>query len=152
MMKEDVNILLSKLTKALIAENVSESDNYIALIASANESSSISKLLLLLDDNFIYDEIMYSLIHAAEGFDDPEYVAELLEVIPALCKKSPKWASIVIMRSLNSDKTRAELVSQLRSASNAIKSSMDWLLSEINKESSEFLQQTVSVLIACKSS
>ena len=57
---------------------------------------------------------------------------------------------MVVIRSLNSDNTRSELSKQVRSASATVKSSMEWLLCEVNKESPEFLTKTISVLTACK--
>lgn len=149
-MAEDTTGLIKKLEKALAEENVTKAESYISLIASSHHSNAISQLLSLLEDNYIYDELMYSLIHTAENFDDVVYVTGLLTAIPALCKESPEWASIVVMRSLNSDQTRAELVNQVRSSPVSVKTSLEWLLNKINEESPEFLAKTIAVLVACK--
>jgi hypothetical protein len=66
-----------------------------------------------LDDTSEYDELMFSVIHAVERFDDEIYVSALLENLTDFYARSPRWAVIVHMRILNSPATMATYAKQL---------------------------------------
>lgn len=117
-------------------------------VTSLQEVASIGPLLLLLDDHAEYDAAMFSLIHAAEMFNDAVYVPALLGVLPELRSSAPRWASIVLMRVLNSDASRAALVNKLRVASSSTKEAAKWLCEKINERSPAFLSKTLPVLLA----
>lgn len=105
-------------------------------------------LLMLLSDGAEHDEGMFSLIHAAESFDDSAYVRALLSVFPGLASSAPRWASIVLMRVLNSAAAQLELVRQLRDAPNPMKQSVREMCERINEVSPQFLSKTVPVTLA----
>ena len=149
-MQDRINTSIKKLEDALIAEDIGVAEQCISQLVLTYKNKSISPILLLLNDNYVYDELMYSLIHAAESFNDKDYVDGFLQCVCELIEKSPEWASVVIMRTLNSDTTRSELAKQISKKNYSIKSSVEWLLNEINQESPEFLAKTVAVLTACR--
>jgi len=105
-------------------------------------------LLSLLSDSAKHDEGMFSLIHAAESFDDGTYVRALLSVFPNLVSSAPRWASIVLMRVLNSGSARSEMVRQLRDVSLSVKASVREMCERINEVSPQFLSKTVPVTVA----
>lgn len=107
-----------------------------------------SDLLALLSDRAEYDEGMYSLIHAAESCDDRAYVCALLSVFPHLVSSAPRWASIVLMRVLNSSPAQAEMVKQLRDAPVSVKEAVRKMCGRINETSPQFLSKTVPVTLA----
>lgn len=107
-----------------------------------------SDLLSLLTDSAKYDEGMFSLIHAAETYDNIAYVRSLLTVFPQLVSSSPRWASIVLMRVLNNPSTQAEMVTQLRTASAASKDATREMCDRINSVNPEFLSKTIPVTLA----
>ncbi|WP_156347529.1 MULTISPECIES: Imm30 family immunity protein [unclassified Sphingomonas] len=117
------------------------------LLAKGDERLT-SDLLSFLTDNAEYDEGMFSLVHAAEACDDRTYVRALLAVFPGLVASSPRWASIVLMRVLNSPSAQAELVRQLRNAPNFAKEAMRAMCERINSVSPQFLSKTVPVTVA----
>ncbi|WP_025129889.1 Imm30 family immunity protein [Pseudomonas sp. PH1b] len=96
-------------------------DACIAEVARLADPASIGPLLSLLDDEAEYDEVMFSLIHAAEHFDLPVYVPALLAALPGLQENSPRWAQILFTRVLNSEPARLEMVRALREAVPAVK-------------------------------
>jgi predicted transcriptional regulator len=104
--------------------------------------------IALFRDNAQYDELMFSIIHGLEVFDDQTYVREILRGAASLCSKSPRWASILFMRMLNSEPTRLELVRQLRDAQPEVKSVIKSLMEKINDRSVQFLPKTAVVLAA----
>lgn len=108
-------------------------------------------LLALLSDRAESDEGMFSLIHAAESFDDTRYVQALLSVFLELASSSPRWASIVLMRVMNNASAQHEVVRQLRGSSAEIKGAVRQMCERINEVSPQFLSKTTPVILASES-
>jgi len=130
------------------SENVTAFEELLAEVIALRTPDSIVPLLGLFRDNAQYDELMFSIIHGLEIFDDKAYVSEILRGAPLLCSKSPRWASIIFMRVLNSEPTRLELVRQLRDADPDTKAAIKSLMERINARSVQFLPKTTAVLVA----
>jgi len=105
-------------------------------------------LLSLLSDSAEYDEAMFSIVHAAESVDDATYVSALLSVFPQILSSAPRWASIVLMRVLNSGSAQTEMVRQLRDAPDIIKDSVREMCDRINKVDPKFVSKTIPVTLA----
>lgn len=129
---------------------VAEIDDAIVEIVKFKDPESIVPLLSLLRDGALYDPSMYSLIHAAEMFEDEVYVSKFLEGVSTLRSGCPAWASVLLMRILNSNPTREELTRQLRNSSADVKKSMLWIIEEINKENPSFIAKTMAPLLAVR--
>jgi hypothetical protein len=127
---------------------VAEVNHAIALVAAFGDKSTIVPLLSLLEDGATFDESMFSLVHAAEAFDDATYVTAFLDVVSSLRGSAPRWASILLMRILNNEATAKELVLAAPKASPAAKSALAWLCESIDKRGAEFSRKTLPVLIA----
>lgn len=140
----ELDVLINSSKGAL----VSEIDKAIFKVANFNNPASIGPLLSSLRDDALYDEGMYSLIHAAEAFDDEVYVEKLLEVLPVLVSKSPAWASVVLIRVVNNDAARTCLTRRVKQASEAVKESLLWLIGGINKEDPSFISKTMAPMLA----
>ena len=125
-------------------------DVALAELAEHPTPSYIAPLLLLLNDAADYDEAMFSLVHTAEAFDDAEYTSRLLEALPAMRAKSPKWASTVLMRAMNRPPTHTALVHAVREASPPTKDAVLWLCERINQRSPTFLDRTTAVAVAAQ--
>lgn len=153
MAKELLQEALAELESAVIGKcggEVREIDEAVSKVASLKDPASIKALLCFLRDSALYDEGMYSLIHAAESFDDDIYIREFLFALPTLCRQAPAWASVVLMRVLNSDSARESLTKQVPDKDQDVKDSLIWLLEQINRESTAFLTKTVAPLVAAK--
>lgn len=129
-------------------DNVSAFEGGLKEVIAQQTPASIVPLLSLLRDNAQYDELMFSIIHGLEVFADRAYVAEILRGAPLLFSKSPRWASIIFMRVLNSEPTRLELIRQLRDADLDTKVAIKSLMENINARSVRFLSKTVAVIVA----
>lgn len=125
-------------------------DETIATLMRQPDPRCIEPLLLALDDHVKQDEGMFSIIHAAESFDDDRYIEALLVVLPKLREKAPKWASIVLMRVLNNAQTMLVLTRKLRVAETRVKEAVEWLCERINERSPSFVKKTLPVLLAAK--
>jgi hypothetical protein len=107
-----------------------------------------SDMLSLLSDSAEYDEGMFSLIHAAESYDDSAYVRAVLSAFPNLISSAPRWASIILMRIPNSRSAQLEIVRQLRDTPTSIKESVREMCRRINEVSPQFLSKTIPVTLA----
>jgi hypothetical protein len=123
-------------------------ERLLSQIISFKSSETIIPLLGLFRDNAKRDELMFSIIHGMENFDDRTYVSQILCGTPALCVQSPRWASIIFMRILNSQKTRMELVRQLPTAEPEIKMAVKALMKQIKARDETFLLKTAVALVA----
>lgn len=105
-------------------------------------------ILSLLSDRAEYDEGMFSLIHAAETVEDDAYIDAFLSVFSQLASSSPRWASIILMRVLNSRSAQLEMIRQLRDAPGYIKESVREMCGRINEVSPQFLNKTIPITLA----
>ncbi len=127
---------------------VEQFEGVLANIAGLNDPASVVALAEFFDDDCEFDELMFSIIHTIEMYDDETYCQELLKAAPDLCSRSPRWASIVFMRVLNSDSTRKQLVLLLRNSSIKTKDAIRDLMERINERGAEFMEKTTPVIIA----
>jgi hypothetical protein len=101
--------MLDRLIASLQVEKAAHGENHVARfesllarIAALNDPASICALVGLFDDDAPFDEMMFSIVHTIERFDDATYVREIARSLPAFWLKSPRWAPIVHMRIMNS--------------------------------------------------
>jgi Immunity protein 30 len=141
-------LVLSEAAQRTGDGSVQALDSALATVMQYKSPMAIAPLLLMLNDAADYQEGMFSLIHAAEAFDDSTYVRSLLDILPDLCSSAPRWSSIVLMRAMNSDSTNAELVRALRDAVPAVKQSVIWLCTKINERGPKFVSKTLPALVA----
>lgn len=74
-------------------------------VVKKNDSNCISELISLFDDEFEYDEIMFSIIHAIESFDDETYTQQIIKSTPNLSTNSPRWYKMIISRINKNEET-----------------------------------------------
>lgn len=121
-----------------------------ALLSEGGDSLAVD-LLASLSDMAEHDEGMFSIIHAVESLDETPYrlyVRALLAAFLTLMSRAPRWASIILMRVMNTDASRYELVRQLREAPAPTKEAVRVMCERINAVSPEFLSKTVPVTLA----
>ncbi|QBH01540.1 Imm30 family immunity protein [Xanthomonas oryzae] len=106
-LEKSLNVVRGLLESGAAIKDV---DDAIANVSGLNERNSIGPLLLMLNDESDYDEVMFSIIHAAENFSDSDYVYSLLKIIPKMRVSNPRWASIVLMRIINNEAAKKELI------------------------------------------
>lgn len=123
-------------------------DSIIRNIVNLGGENLAYDFLKIISDYSGEDNAIFSLIHAAEACDDVSYVQALLRAFPSLKSSSPRWASIVLMRILNSASARSEIIRQLRHSPAAVKASVQEVCEAINKVDPRFLSKTVPVTIA----
>jgi hypothetical protein len=92
-------------------------DDLIATMSADVSESLLHDLLLSLTDGVDSDDAMFSLVHAAEAFDDRAYISAILALLSQLSSVAPRWTSILLSRILNNPSSKAELVAQLSALS-----------------------------------
>jgi hypothetical protein len=73
-------------------------------IAHIDDPSSIEALLGFVDDG-LDDDLVFSIVHTVERFDDDTYLTHLVAALPGLAARSPEWARTLVLRVLNSPGT-----------------------------------------------
>lgn len=131
-------------------ENAAAFEELLEKVVSLKLSDSIGPLLGLLRDNAQHDELMFSIIHGIEIFDDQIYISQILRSAHAIHLESPRWASIIFMRILNSEAARSELVRQLNDSPPDIKAAVKEIMDGINARNVNFLQKTTAIIAATK--
>jgi hypothetical protein len=83
---------------------VAEVESCLADIVALNTPNEINGLLALFDDA-VADEVMFSIVHTIERWDDRTYSEALIASVEKLWKVAPKWAKILHIRIMNSQST-----------------------------------------------
>lgn len=125
-----------------------EYEDVLGRIARLRDAASIAPLVNLLADDAKYNELMLSTLMAIEQFDDADYVREILQVAPAFWARSPEWASTVLIRILNPDTTRTELLRQLPAQPAETKRVLRAIAKRLNSENPRNAAKTEPVLLA----
>jgi hypothetical protein len=110
-----------------------EVDTAILNALPMNSPSWIATLLRALVDDATDDAGMFSLIHTAEAFGDDLYIEGFIAVIPDLVRTAPRWASILLMRVINSESAKAYLIKTLLLQSADTVDSVVWLCDAIGR-------------------
>lgn len=125
-------------------------DDFIVLLFQLSPSVKPANFLSLLRDDADYHEGMFSLIHAAETADETTYVEAILKVFADIASTAPQWASVVLMRILNSPPTQAELIRQLANAPLPARQAIRKACEDIAQDNPEFLAKTLPVTLAAQ--
>ncbi len=76
----------------------------LASIYEGGDEEQIISLIEFLEDNYEYEEVMFSIIHTVEAIEDEKYVNSLMKNrLYSLFQKSPNWASMLLLRMVNSE-------------------------------------------------
>lgn len=125
-------------------------DKSLAKIMIFNQAWVIRPLIRLIEDDVEYDEAIFSIIHSVESFREDVYISEFIKELPYLIIKYPQWAIILFKRILNNDCARIYLIEQIYCTTYEIKQAILWLVEEVNRKSTQFLDKTETVKSVAK--
>ncbi len=123
-----------------------EFENILEQIMALKDPGCIGPLVLMLEDDESLDELMFSVVHTIEMFKDNVYTDRILHALPALVRKSPRWARILHMRILNSEPTRAEYVERYRRGKSDEKAAARDVLAGVREWRPEFTDRVNAIL------
>jgi hypothetical protein len=105
-------------------------------------------LIRCFDDKEQYDELMFSIVHTIEAFDDATYAKELVRSLPHFIPNAPRWCSIVHMRILNSTSALGAYVTEIKSAEEDTKSMLRRMIVQMGARGAQIANKTVPLLKA----
>lgn len=79
---------------------VSRFESTLAKIAELHTPQSIEAMLDFFDDD-MYDDLLFSIVHMIEDFDEQTYVKHVVNGLPIVLTNSPEWARILFSRIIN---------------------------------------------------
>lgn len=123
-------------------------EDVLGQVAALNNPDCIGPLLPFFDDDAEYDEMMFSIIHTIEKFDDSTYVRAITNHLDSFLAKSPRWAVIVHMRILNSPPTMAAYADRIKSLSNEQRQVVRKVLEAVRQKNAKFETPCKSLLAA----
>jgi hypothetical protein len=143
---EQVINSLSKEIQINHFNNVEKIDAKLAEIMAFNDCSVIRPLVRLIEDNAQYDEAVFSIIHSIESFKNDIYIIEIINEFPYMVNKAPNWATILLIRILNSKTARECLIDKVSLTTPVIKTSILFLVQRIDSEKPNFFEKTASLM------
>ncbi len=136
--------------KAIIANYseglLSDFEDKLYEIHLSREEEIICELIFSLKDDFEYDELMFSIIHTIEDFEDSLYVSEILKTLPNSVYTSPRWMSIIFMRILNSGESLNSLVNQVLNLDEAQRVALKKLFEAMGNRDDEIKFKVLPIL------
>lgn len=120
---KELHDLLKELENILATKGngyVALAEARLAEIAAVNDPVVIKRLFNYFDDTEC-DELMFSIIHTVERWDDEAYCRALLESVVSLWHRAPKWAQIVHIRVVNSSNTFDTYCDMLKFAPDSVR-------------------------------
>ena len=139
---------LTNLRSAVASGTALEIDDALLPLLAHSDPRIIEPILLLLNESSDQDG-MWSIVHSAESFSCPDYIKSFLSAVPELKQTCFWWTEILLIRILNSEECRADLIEQLRNAPAATKDCVSAICEKI-REDERFYDKTASVLAVAK--
>lgn len=122
----------------------------IAELAELADPASIAPMLLLLTEDTASEAANWSLLGAAEAFEDAVYVGEMLLAMPTLNRVSPKWAEIVLLRTLKKESARLVLARRLGGSARAEKDAVNAICGRILQSDPSQVSLSSAVIFASR--
>jgi hypothetical protein len=128
-MKEKLSVLIERAQNEIDNQFFEELDATLSEIWELGDYTCIHKIILLLDDEYEFDEVMFTLVHFVESYDLNLYVEQLLISLSDLYSKAEEWAETLLARVNNS--SEAKLVLELE-------------LNKLNKNKRQELEEIIN--------
>ena len=101
-------------------------DRFIEVVRSLSSSTDPEVLRCLLQALYDADagEAQYELVEAAEGFPDEVYVPMLVEELPGIRERAPRWGRLLLQSVLNSESARQQMEALIPGLDEALKANL----------------------------
>jgi len=126
--------------------HVHRSDALLERIAALNDPACIAELLPLFDDDAEFPELMFSIIHTIERFDDRTYVQTVVDELEPLFAVAPEWAVVLHVRILNSPSTLTAYSDYVRTLPQPQQDVVRQALDAVRKRNMKFAAHCDSIL------
>ena len=125
---------LLRLGEARLMRTDAEVAQFIAALdelAGRRQQADLPGLHQAFDDQTKHPEVMWSLVHLIEEFDDQAGVNALMAALPKMIPTARDWMKLLVIRTLNSDAGRPLLVDSFRASSRAEQEALRALVAAI---------------------
>lgn len=129
-----------------IEGNIEKFEELLSELASTKNPEIIPGLLVFFDDGCDFPEVMFSIIHTIEIFDDAKYIEKLLVTLPEVWKRSPYWVKVIHFRILNSKNTMEEYAKQIKKINAELKEVVREVIYKIGTDSQKFKERCDLIL------
>lgn len=92
---------LETLEKLIKEDRCDNFDQILHSITKSCSSEIIVDLYSLLNDDYLYQDLLWNILHFTESFPIQEYSKFMVISLPKLISKAPFWAETLIYRNLN---------------------------------------------------
>jgi len=130
---------LRKFAKLESSVDMEQFEATLSQIASLNDPRTVGLLIPFFNDKCKFPEIMFSIIHTIEKFDDEAYVGAILKALPLFWKRSPYWANVIHFRIFNHPPSRQAYRNRLEIADPAVKAAAKDFLAKMRNEEPQFV-------------
>ncbi len=90
------------LSKNMTPDEVVEFEEILAEPIEKNEQN-LEKILRVFNDNFIFPEVMFGVVHLIETWPPEIYVRTLLKHLHSFLKAAPSWVDVLFSAILNNE-------------------------------------------------
>lgn len=106
-------------------------DGLVASLPTPIPADLVAPLLETLVDRHEHEEVLWSIVHAAETVPTGPYERGLLTALPNLWRTASEWAQVLLLRCMNFEASLRALLSALAQAAQL--SEIRWVLSPSRK-------------------
>ena len=96
------NVFVGRIAAAQRQRQWSEIEPLLVELGPSFGPNLVAPLLSTLVDDVTAEAEVFAIVHLAEATADRPYVLGLLEALPVLVKRAPRWARILLSRVVNS--------------------------------------------------
>lgn len=141
--------LASKLYNNRLMKTDKEIENFQQALSLLHASKTIENIVYFcqtFDDKTHEHEVMFSMVHAIEHYDDilgqQVTISTLLDCIHMMMASAPDWLEVLILRHLNNDNAREALVTEVIQKNDAIKTVIKEVIHKLIQRNPEKFKQS----------
>jgi hypothetical protein len=138
---------LKRIGHVATSHDAQQFEQALQMVLSFRDPDCISALLLLLDDNAVFHELMFAIIHGVESFGIDQYLPHLLSCLLELHRTSPFWTGVLHYRILNSPNVLNAYISCIKTSNPAIRQTAKDIFAHIGDSKDRFREQCAALLM-----
>lgn len=151
----DINAEAQRLQDNRLMENneqIAQFEEALEQITNERNPEHIALLCRAFDDDTEHHEVMYSMVHAVERYDEfstpAKATAEFVKAIPSMLPHASEWLETLLFGILNEDASRRVFAEQLANSTPTTQEQIVGVLRKIAAESPDQFQAKVDEILA----
>ncbi|UQZ34441.1 hypothetical protein C2I18_13475 [Paenibacillus sp. PK3_47] len=123
-------------------------DQALEGLAGNMEDDVIRQIFKVFDDETEQEEVMFSLVHFVESYQQEMYLTQLLESLPDMLETARNWAIILNKRILNEDHWLKDYAAIASGMPPQVQRSLAFLLEEIKEENPRRFERKANYILS----